>query len=120
MSKGETALLECEVQGDPVLHIHWYKNRALIHSSSSTNKAVSESPVNGSSHSVMHTLYDKRYTIKQDVISSQKVISFLQIVAVDRQDSTIYTCVAHNKYGNDNTSVQLIVQGLFVCFRFNH
>ncbi|KAH7639492.1 hypothetical protein HUG17_3525 [Dermatophagoides farinae] len=110
VSKGETALLECEVQGDPVLHIHWYKNRALIHSSSSTNKAVSESPVNGSSHSVMHTLYDKRYTIKQDVISSQKVISFLQIVAVDRQDSTIYTCVAHNKYGNDNTSVQLIVQ----------
>ncbi|XP_027200457.2 cell adhesion molecule Dscam1-like isoform X1 [Dermatophagoides pteronyssinus] len=117
VSKGETALLECQVQGDPVLHIHWYKDRALIHSSS--NMAITESPsppppatMNDSNHltTMMHTFHDTRYTIKQDVISSQKVISFLQIINVDRQDSTIYTCIASNDFGTDNTSVQLIVQ----------
>ncbi|OTF78765.1 hypothetical protein BLA29_002031 [Euroglyphus maynei] len=95
-----------------MLHIHWYKDRALIHSSSSSTNTVTESSsaVNGSNHSTTTRFHDKRYTIKQDVISSQKVISFLQIVSVDRQDSTIYTCVASNNFGNDNTSVQLIVQ----------
>lgn len=129
VSKGELALLECEAQGDPVLHIRWFKDRALIlpnplnvvtnHGSTveSGNTAVGDG--NGTSKSLASSsssssstapLYDKRYTIKQDVISSQKVISYLQIVSVQREDSTIYTCLARNNFGADNTSVQLIVQ----------
>lgn len=102
VSKSELALLECEAQGDPVLHIRWYKDRALIQTSVSAHANDSGG---------INTLFDKRYTIKQDVISAQKVISFLEIVSVQREDSTIYTCVARNNFGNDNTSVQLIVQG---------
>ena len=109
VSKGELALLECEAQGDPVLHIRWFKDRALIlpnpfnHSNNQTSNGTFLSTVTA-------PLYDKRYTIKQDVISTQKVISYLQIISVQREDSTIYTCLARNNFGSDNTSVQLIVQ----------
>lgn len=103
--------MECEVEGDPVLHIRWYKDNALI-----MVHAVPNHPSNAdnheSNHSLGHGVYDKRYSIKQDLLSSQKVISFLQITSVERVDSTIYTCSAKNSFGNDNTSVQLIVQGI--------
>lgn len=113
VSKGETALLECEVEGDPVLHIRWYKDNAWIIAHSVTSQSLSSNN-HDSNHSSGHSVYDKRYSIKQDLLSSQKVISFLQITSVERIDSTIYTCSAKNSFGNDNTSVQLIVQGMFI------
>lgn len=108
VSKGELALLECEAQGDPVMHIHWYKDRSLI--AVNPSKAL-ETFAN---RNLSNQFYDKRYTIKQDIVSSQKVVSYLQIEAVQREDSTIYSCEARNGFGTDNTSVQLIVQGMFL------
>lgn len=113
VSRGELALLECEAQGDPVLHIRWNKDRSLIQSSAPTTGALELQTNSSAPNSGATSLYDKRYTVKQDVISSQKVISYLQIVSVQREDSTIYTCVAKNSFGTDNTSVQLIVQGWY-------
>lgn len=112
VSKGELALLECEAQGDPVLHIRWFKDRALIlpNPLNQPDSPDNITVTNGSITPSSVPLFDKRYTIKQDVISSQKVISYLQIVSVQREDSTIYSCLARNSFGNDNTSVQLIVQ----------
>lgn len=87
--KGETAVLQCEAQGDPVMRVEWQKDKQLI------NEVI-----------------DKRYSIKQEIISSQKTISYLEIVSTVRHDSALYTCLVSNEFGSDDTNIQLIVQGM--------
>ena len=87
--KGERAVLHCEAQGDPVMRVKWQKDKQQISS-----------------------LVDKRYSIKQEIISPQKMISYLEISSVVRHDSALYTCLVSNDFGADDTNIQLIVQGM--------
>lgn len=90
--KGETAVLNCEAQGDPVMRVEWQKDK----------QQISE-------------LIDKRYSIKQEIISPQKMISYLEISSTVRHDSALYTCLVSNDFGSDDTNIQLIVQGRDEC-----
>ncbi|XP_054166069.1 cell adhesion molecule Dscam2-like [Oppia nitens] len=87
VAKGETAIIQCEAQGDPILRVEWQKDKQKISS-----------------------LIDKRYSTKQEIISPQKVISYLEISSTVRHDSALYTCVVSNNFGTDDTNIQLIVQ----------
>ena len=87
--KGETAVLQCEAQGDPVMRVEWQKDKQQISSS-----------------------IDKRYSIKQEIISPHKMISYLEILSTVRHDSALYTCLVSNDFGADDTNIQLIVQGM--------
>jgi Down syndrome cell adhesion protein len=58
------------------------------------------------------SLIDKRYSIKQEIVSPQKMISYLEISSTIRHDSALYTCLVSNNFGRDDTNIQLIVQGI--------
>jgi Down syndrome cell adhesion protein len=83
------AVLQCEAQGDPVMTVEWQKDKQQIDS-----------------------LIDKRYSIKQEIVSPQKMISYLEISSTVRHDSALYTCLVSNNFGRDDTNIQLIVQGI--------
>lgn len=40
--------------------------------------------------------------------------SILRVTSVGRVDSALYTCLASNIYGQDDTNIQLIVQGNYL------
>lgn len=86
---GSLSILQCEAQGDPVMRVEWQKDK----------QQISE-------------VIDKRYSIKQEIISPQKMISYLEIAATVRHDSALYTCLVSNDFGSDDTNIQLIVQGM--------
>lgn len=59
---------------------------------------------------------DSRYTIREE-ISNNGVKSDLSIKRTERTDSALFTCVATNAFGSDDTSINMIVQGwFFFCY----
>lgn len=53
---------------------------------------------------------DPRYTIREEILSNG-VLSDLSVKRSERTDSALFTCVATNAFGSDETSLNLIVQG---------
>jgi len=51
-----------------------------------------------------------RYTIREEILTDG-VKSDLSIKRSERIDTAVFTCVATNSFGSDDSSVQLIVQG---------
>ena len=90
VTKGDTALLQCEAQGDQIIKIVWQKDKQTIDFKT-----------------------DKRYSFKDEPVSSTKMISIFEITSTNRHDSALYTCIASNEFGVDDTNIQLIVQGSF-------
>lgn len=39
------------------------------------------------------------------------MLSELHVVGIERSDSALFTCMAMNAYGDDETNIQVIVQG---------
>jgi hypothetical protein len=52
---------------------------------------------------------EPRYTIREE-IQSDGVLSTISIKRAERGDSALFTCVATNAFGSDDTSVNLIIQ----------
>lgn len=52
---------------------------------------------------------DPRYTIREEILSNG-VQSDLSVKRAERADSALFTCVATNAFGSDETSINLIVQ----------
>ena len=50
-----------------------------------------------------------RYTIREE-IQADGVLSTISIKRTERGDSALFTCVATNAFGSDDTSVNLIIQ----------
>lgn len=51
-----------------------------------------------------------RYTIREEILIDG-VKSDLSIKKSERIDTAVFTCVATNSFGSDDSSIQLIVQG---------
>ncbi|XP_012286215.1 Down syndrome cell adhesion molecule-like protein Dscam2 isoform X2 [Orussus abietinus] len=52
---------------------------------------------------------DSRYTIREEILANG-VLSDLSIKRTERGDSALFTCVATNAFGSDDTSINMIVQ----------
>lgn len=87
VKKGDTAILQCDVNGDKPITVVWLRS-GKIEMNPSTNYRVSA---------------------KQDV-TPDGVIAELQIANVEAADSGAYFCQAANMYGRDQQLVQLLVQ----------
>ena len=87
--KGTTAVLKCRAKGDPVMKAIWQRDKQVIDPS-----------------------VDKRFTIKEEIISPNSLISYLDVDNVGRYDSALFTCIVANSFGTDDTNIQLIVQGI--------
>ncbi|GFQ82593.1 down syndrome cell adhesion molecule-like protein Dscam2 [Trichonephila clavata] len=84
--KGEDAKLICEAIGDRPLQITWLKDKQSF-----------------------EPQIDLRYELTETVLGSGTT-SELTIRRADRRDSALYTCIASNAFGQDDTNIQLIMQ----------
>ncbi|XP_065563443.1 cell adhesion molecule Dscam1-like isoform X11 [Artemia franciscana] len=84
--RNEPVVLQCEAKGEKPIGILWNMNNKRLEPKS-----------------------DNRYTIREEILQSG-VMSDLSIRKLDRSDSALYTCVATNAFGSDDTSINLIVQ----------
>lgn len=87
--RGDTATLQCEVNGDKPISVTWLKS--------------------GNVELTPQTNY--RVTIKQD-LSPEGVTAEIRISGVEAGDSGSYFCQASNAYGREQQMVQLLVQGM--------
>lgn len=79
-------MLQCEAKGEKPIGILWNIN----------NKRLEPKG-------------DTRYTIREEILP-HGVLSDLSIKRTERLDSALFTCVATNAFGSDDTSINLIVQ----------
>lgn len=79
-------MLQCEAKGEKPIGIIWNIN----------NKRLEPKG-------------DARYTIREEILPTG-VISDLSIKRTDRTDTALFTCVATNAFGSDDTSINMIVQ----------
>lgn len=94
--RGEPAVLQCEAQGEKPIGILWNMNNKRLDTKS-----------------------DPRYTIREEILANG-VLSDLSIKRTERSDSALFTCVATNAFGSDDTSINMIVQGWFVYNYIKH
>ncbi|GIY09920.1 down syndrome cell adhesion molecule-like protein Dscam2 [Caerostris darwini] len=88
VKKGDDVTLTCSVSGDPPLSITWTRDKQ---------------PLN------LET--EPRFQVSQTASGDSRMKSVLRVTSVGRVDSALYTCLASNMYGQDDTNIQLIVQG---------
>ena len=84
----DPAVLVCEARGEQPITITWSRN-------GETMNTREPSP---------------RYTIRQQKTDGGST-SDLSLQETSRRDSATYTCLASNPFGQDNTTINLIVQG---------
>ncbi|XP_054724764.1 cell adhesion molecule Dscam2-like [Uloborus diversus] len=84
--KGQDAELRCEAKGDLPIQISWEKDKQPLDPKSI--KRLSSVEHESDSHSS----------------------SILSIKGAGRTDSALYTCLASNPFGSDDTNIQLVVQ----------
>ncbi|XP_022252784.1 Down syndrome cell adhesion molecule-like protein Dscam2 [Limulus polyphemus] len=84
--KNKSATLDCSVIGDQPIKITWLRDKQPI-------------------------AFDLEPRVrKSEVTSSGMLKSQVTVTSVGRSDSALYTCMATNDYGSDESNVQLIVQ----------
>lgn len=59
---------------------------------------------------LMYKTFLFRYTVREEILTDG-VKSDLSIKRSERIDTAVFTCVATNSFGSDDSSIQLIVQG---------
>ncbi|CAH1122837.1 unnamed protein product [Ceutorhynchus assimilis] len=84
--RGDPAVLQCEAKGEKPIGILWNIN----------NKRLEPKG-------------DNRYTIREEILPNG-VLSDLSIKRTERSDSAIFTCLATNAFGSDDTNINMIVQ----------
>ncbi|XP_065340864.1 cell adhesion molecule Dscam1 isoform X20 [Cloeon dipterum] len=82
----EPTVLQCEAKGEKPIGILWNMNNKRLDPKS-----------------------DSRYTIREEILPNG-VLSDLSIKRTERSDSALFTCVATNAFGSDDSSINLIVQ----------
>ncbi|KAM7292976.1 Down syndrome cell adhesion molecule homolog [Ixodes scapularis] len=84
--KGQNTRLKCDATGDKPMRIAWMKDKLVV-----------------------NPKQDPRYELVE-TIQTTGVTSEILIRQTDRRDSALFTCVATNNFGHDDTNIQLIVQ----------
>ncbi|XP_054708130.1 cell adhesion molecule Dscam2-like [Uloborus diversus] len=84
--KGKDAELHCEASGELPIQIQWEKDKQPLDIKSTKRLSAKEEP------------------------GAQSVLSKLIIQEATRADSALYTCIASNEFGSDETNIQLVVQ----------
>ncbi|XP_077518316.1 cell adhesion molecule Dscam1-like isoform X2 [Amblyomma americanum] len=84
--KGQTTRLKCDAIGDKPMGVSWMKDKQPV------------SPKQ-----------DPRYELVETV-QATGITSEIIIRQTDRRDSALFTCVATNNFGQDDTNIQLIIQ----------
>ncbi|XP_035221141.1 Down syndrome cell adhesion molecule homolog, partial [Stegodyphus dumicola] len=85
VNRGESAKLTCRAFGEKPISVSWSKDRI---------------PFNPSS--------EPRYTFEERVFLEGTEATFT-ITSTSRKDSALFTCIAHNAYGKDDTNFQIVV-----------
>ena len=85
--KGQDAMIRCEAEGDRPLTISWTKDKNPLRTKDDLRYESSESPT-------------------KDGVASEIIIR-----NAERRDSALFTCIAGNPYGEDETNIQMIMQG---------
>ena len=94
--KGHNIKLKCEAFGDKPIAITWTRDKQKI-------DVISNTDTMGSTSS------DSRYELSE-TINTKSIMSEVLIKRADRRDSSLFTCLASNSFGYDDTNIQLIVQ----------
>ncbi|XP_025834469.1 Down syndrome cell adhesion molecule-like protein Dscam2 isoform X32 [Agrilus planipennis] len=84
--RGDPAVLQCEAKGEKPIGILWNINNKRLEPKGNS-----------------------RYTIREEILPTG-VLSDLSIKRTERNDSALFTCVATNAFGSDDTSINMIVQ----------
>ncbi|XP_063893551.1 cell adhesion molecule Dscam1 isoform X20 [Helicoverpa armigera] len=84
--RSEPAVLQCQAKGEKPIGIIWNMNNKRLEPKS-----------------------DPRYTIREEILPGG-VVSDLSIRRTERSDSALFTCVATNAFGSDDTSINMIIQ----------
>ncbi|CAL1295376.1 unnamed protein product, partial [Larinioides sclopetarius] len=84
--KNHKTRLKCEAIGDKPISITWMKDKVAIKPQS-----------------------DPRYELVETIMNAG-IVSEIIIRQADRRDSALFSCIADNAYGRDDTNIQLIVQ----------
>lgn len=94
--KGHNIRLKCDALGDKPIGITWTRDKQKI-DAAATGSTIGSSSLDG------------RYELSES-ITNKGVASEILIKRVDRRDSSLFTCLASNAFGYDDTNIQLIVQ----------
>lgn len=85
--RGQEARVRCEASGDRPISVSWMKDKRTL--------SMKEEP---------------RYELTESG-TRDGLFSEILIRNADRRDSALFSCVAFNSFGNDDTNIQLIMQG---------
>ncbi|GAB6032244.1 Down syndrome cell adhesion molecule-like protein 1 [Chamberlinius hualienensis] len=83
---GKDAQIQCIVQGDPPMKIVWYKGDNILQE-------------------------DQSRIRMQTTNTATDATSVLSIYKTVKDDQDVYTCNADNKFGNNKTSIKLLIKG---------
>jgi Down syndrome cell adhesion molecule-like protein 1 len=84
--RGEPAVLQCQAKGEKPIGILWNMNNIRLDPKS-----------------------DNRYTIREEILQNG-VMSSLSIKRTERSDTALFTCMATNAFGSDDTSINFVIQ----------
>ncbi|KAG8199382.1 hypothetical protein JTE90_000252 [Oedothorax gibbosus] len=86
LTRGQSTSLTCRAIGEKPLSISWTKDR---------------NPFNPS--------FEPRYAFEERILTEGMEAS-IKISSANRKDSSLFTCIAQNAYGKDDTNFQIVVQ----------
>ncbi|XP_050039355.1 cell adhesion molecule Dscam1-like isoform X1 [Dermacentor andersoni] len=86
VQKGEDVRIRCEAFGEKPINITWTKDRQVLNFQA-----------------------EARYKETTTTLP-EHVVSEIHVKSADRRDSSLFTCMASNAYGRDETNFQVVVQ----------
>ena len=97
VAKGEAARLQCAALGDLPLDVQWRQAGQRLPVDTDHRLTMRDLPVDGGGGGGG---------------GGGGLVSELTIARATRHDSATFTCTASNAYGQDEMTIQLVVQGL--------
>ena len=99
VQKGNSVRIKCEAFGDKPISITWTKDKQKIYFGNEKN--FNQVP--------NYILKENNYEVVE-TLTNFGLISEILIDKAARTDSALFTCLASNAFGYDDTNIQLIVQ----------
>ena len=97
IAEGDNVTITCECIGFPIPDIVWLRNNEILYDSD-------------------RLLISDTVNMLIGVTMVSRVIRNLTITNASREDTGVYTCIANNSVGSDNSDISITVQCKFVLF----